>query len=59
MLVEKKIKTVNGHELMLRNATEADAQIMIDYLRRVCGETKFLLKEPDEITMTLEQEYIQ
>lgn len=57
MLVEKKIKTVNGHELMLRNATEADAQMMIDYLRRVCGETKFLLKEPDEITMTLEQEY--
>ena len=56
MLIEERSKLVNGRKLLVRNATEADAQTLIDYLRRVCGETKYLLKEPEEINMTLEQE---
>ena len=47
---------VNGQELLLRNATEEDAQILVDYLKVTSSETPFLVREPEEITMTLEQE---
>lgn len=47
---------LNGHELILRNATEDDAEMLIEYLKTTNGETRFLIKEPEEVTMTLEQE---
>ena len=47
---------LNGHELILRNATEDDAEILIEYLKATSGETRFLIREPEEVTMTLEQE---
>lgn len=56
MLIEERSKIVDGRELSIRTATVDDAQMLIDYLRRVCGETKYLLKEPEEINITLEQE---
>lgn len=56
MIIEKEIIDLNGRELVFRNATEDDAQMLLDYLKTTCGETRFLLKEPEEITMTLEQE---
>lgn len=56
MLIENTIIDLNGKELLLRNATEDDAQMLLDGLKVVCGETKFLLKEPEEITLTLEEE---
>ncbi len=56
MLIENTIIDLNGKELLLRNATEDDAQMLLDYLKVTCGETRFLLKEPEEITLTLEQE---
>ncbi|GAB1477129.1 hypothetical protein MASR2M70_19650 [Bacillota bacterium] len=27
-----------------------------EYLKTICGETRFLMKEPEEITMTIEGE---
>ena len=30
--------------------------MLIDYLKQTCGETRFLVKEPEEITLTIEQE---
>jgi len=47
---------LNGHELVLRNATEEDAEMLIEYLKTTNGETRFLIKEPEEITLTIEQE---
>lgn len=47
---------MNGKELLLRSATEEDAQMLLDYIKVTCGETRFLVKEPEEITMTVEQE---
>ncbi len=44
------------HNLLLRNATKEDAQMLIDYLKTTSKETRFLLKEPEEITFTLEEE---
>lgn len=57
MLIKEEIKDLNGKELLIRNATEADAEMLIDYLKITCGETRYLIKEPEEITLTLEQEY--
>ena len=47
---------LNGHELILRNATEDDAEMLIEYLKTTNGETRFLIKEPEEVTITLEEE---
>lgn len=56
MYREKTVVNLNGHELVLRNAEEDDGEMLIEYLRTACGETRFLLKEPEEITMTIEEE---
>lgn len=56
MIIKSETIDLNGRELVLRNATEDDAQMLLDYLKTTCGETRFLLKEPEEITLTLEQE---
>lgn len=47
---------LNGHDLLLRNATEDDAKMLIEYLKVTNGETPFLIREPEEITVTIEQE---
>ena len=47
---------LNGQVLVLRNAEEEDAEQLIEYLKTVSGETKFLVKEPEELTMTVEEE---
>ena len=56
MLIEKIKIDLYGRELILRNPTEDDAEMLIEYLKVTNGETRFLIKEPEEITMTLEQE---
>lgn len=56
MLIKDEIVKVKGKELLLRNATEDDAQMLIDYLKITCGETRYLVKEPEEIKLTVEQE---
>lgn len=47
---------INNHELVLRNPEQGDAEMLLEYLKTTCGETRFLVKEPEEITMTLEDE---
>ena len=54
MLIDEERLTLNGHEILLRNAAAEDAQMLIDYLRTVCGETRFLMKEADEVNLTIE-----
>lgn len=43
-------------EVVLRNAETSDAAALIDYLKITAAETPYLIREPEEITITLEQE---
>ena len=45
-----------GREIILKSAEPSDAKDLIDYLKITAGETPFLIREPDEITITEEQE---
>lgn len=56
MRTEDIILTVKDGELTLRNPREEDAQMLLTYLKTTCGETRYLVKEPEEITMTIEEE---
>ena len=57
MKLEKKIVTLkNGAVCILRSAEETDAQQMIDNLKITASETDFLLRYPEEVDYTLEQE---
>lgn len=44
-----------GQTVLVRSALEEDAALL-QYLRETTAETPFLLREPEEVTMTLEQE---
>lgn len=52
------IKTTDkmGRTIILRNAEESDAEDLIRYLKITTGETPFLIREPDEVNLTREQE---
>ena len=43
-------------KIALRNAGEQDAQLLLDYMKKTSEETRFLVREPEEFTMTEEQE---
>ena len=46
----------NGQQVCLRNAEESDAADLLHYLKTTTAETPYLIREPDEVTLTLEQE---
>ena len=46
----------NGEVCTLRPTSPDDAAQMIDYMKQTAGETEFLLRYPDEVRYTLEQE---
>lgn len=52
----KKIYAKDGHEVILRSANEGDAAALLHYLKTTAAETRFLMREPEEITLTLEQQ---
>lgn len=54
-LAEEKY-TLDGRKIVLRSAETDDAQMLIDYLKTVTGETRFLMSEPDEIKYTQKDE---
>lgn len=49
---------LGGKAIMLRsaNANKNDADMLIDYLKTVTGETRFLMCEPDEVKYTTDDE---
>lgn len=53
---EKTVSLKDGRRVTLKSAEPKDAQKMIDYMRLAFSETDFLLRNPDEVTFTLEQE---
>lgn len=57
MKLESIYKTTKtGLKVEFRSAREDEAQLMIDYLRRVCGETKFLLSAAEDVKFKEEGE---
>lgn len=47
---------IQGREYMFRSAREEDAGQLVAYLRQTTAETPYLLREPEEVTLTVEQE---
>lgn len=45
-----------GREVVLRNAEASDGEALIEYMKVTTAETPFLIREPEEVTLTPEQE---
>ncbi len=45
-----------GREVVLRNAEVCDATALVAFLKTTAAETPYLIRVPEEITITLEQE---
>ena len=56
MRMEEEKLQIGGKELVLRNAEESEAGLLIDYLKTVTAETRFLMCESDEVLLTVEDE---
>ena len=56
VLNEKKITLKTGEICTLRSPNAQDAERMLQYLRITAVETDFLLRYPEEVTMTIEEE---
>lgn len=52
----REIQMHDGRIAVLRSASVSDASALLTYLKKTAAETKFLMREPEEITLTLEQE---
>ena len=51
-----EIKDKSNRTIVLRNATPEDAEDLITYLKVTTAETPYLIREPEEVAMTREQE---
>ena len=56
MRIKNDVIKLKECELLLRNPREEDAELLLRFLKTTCGETRFLMKEPEEITLSLEEE---
>ena len=56
MILAEEKYILNDKEVVLRSARMDEAQMLIDYLNAVTGETRFLMCEPNEIEYTRSQE---
>ena len=54
---EKAFLLKDGRTCIIRNPRREDAADLIKYLKVTASETPYLMKEPEEITITLEEEY--
>ena len=56
MAFEERKFDINGKELVLRAPREEDAEMLRHYIKKACGETRFLMAESDEMDLSLEEE---
>ncbi len=52
----ERIMKIQGREYILRSAREEDAPQLIAYLKQTTAESPYLLREPEEVTLTQERE---
>ena len=53
---EKQIVLKNGLECILRNTGPEDAEATLFHLRQTSGETDYISRYPEEVTLTVEEE---
>lgn len=53
---EKQIKLKDNRNAILRSVELKDAPLMLEYMRVTAAETPYLLREPEEVTLSLEGE---
>ncbi len=53
---EKKVTLKNGKDCILRSPVPEDADAVLDHLRLASTETDFMIRYPEEITMTVKEE---
>jgi len=53
---QKTMHLKDGRTAIFRSPADSDAEEMISYMRQTAGETDYLLRTPEEVTMTPEQE---
>ncbi len=56
MIFAEEQHRLDEKRITLRSARLDEAQMLLDYLKAVTGETRFLMSEPDEIHYTLKDE---
>lgn len=56
MLFEEKVIPIKGGQAILRSPKTEDAKEMLQYLVSTAGETEYLIRTPEDIHITLEQE---
>ena len=58
MIITEERYELGGKEILLRSANENidDANMLVDYLKTVTGETRFLMCDPDEVKYTADGE---
>ena len=56
MRINEEKYNLDGKEIILRNARQDEAQMLLNYLKTVTGETRFLMYGPEEVQYTIEQE---
>ena len=56
MILDNEEYELNGKKIVFRSAAEDDADMLINYLKTVTGETRFLMCESDEVKFTEEGE---
>ena len=59
MMIEPQvIQLRNGQTCTLRSPKKDDAEALVEFLKVTAGETDYLLRSPEEITTTIEEEEI-
>ncbi|GFI29696.1 MAG: GNAT family N-acetyltransferase [Lachnospiraceae bacterium] len=56
MIYKNKPIKIGQRTISLRSAEEKDAETLLTYMKIIYGETPYLIREPEEVTLTLEQE---
>ncbi len=51
-----RVTDKTGYEMILRNAEINDAENLLRYLKITTSETPYLIREPDDVTLSLAQE---
>lgn len=56
MLIYRKMLLKDGTECVIRSLLSADAEAVLEIMRKTAGETDYLLRYPEEIDWTVEEE---
>ncbi|MBR4528651.1 MAG: GNAT family N-acetyltransferase [Lachnospiraceae bacterium] len=56
-IAEEQFTLQDGRTVTIRSAEERDAEAMLAYVRKTSEETHYLIRYPEEISFTLEQEH--